>query len=208
MTDYIIRTALPKDAPAICKLRRKVWLATYPSEAHNITRELLLKLFDFTSSETISHYRQLIAGERTGFTGDDKNEAANIYAANCQIAEQVGDIGVDEADIEHFWIAEQGKGLDKKLIAYASANKRGNVLTTIYVDPTKQKKGIGQKLFTEVEKYLNPAMAVNLRVVSYNKNAIEFYKRKGFEKISTEEVDIDAGRIFPSDLMSREKSES
>ncbi|MCH9853085.1 MAG: GNAT family N-acetyltransferase [Alphaproteobacteria bacterium] len=200
-----IKEALPKDAPAICKLRRKVWLATYPNAEYNITRDLLIKLFEFTASQTIQHYRDLIAGKAQGFTGDDanNNETQQNYAINCQVTEQIGDIGADEADIEKFWLMEQGKGINKQLIAYASANKRGNVLTTIYVDPYQQGKGIGQRLFAQVEEYLNATLSINLRVVSYNHQAIAFYQKRGFGKIGFQDVDIDKGQIFPSDMMSR-----
>ncbi len=196
-----------KDAPAICKLRRKVWLATYPNEQYGISRDLLIKLFEFTAPKTIQHYRNLIAGKAHGFTGDNddanSDEAQQIYAVNCQVTEQIGDIGAEEDDIEKFWLIEQGKGIDKKLLGYASANRRGNVLTTIYVDPFQQGKGIGQRLFAQVETYLNETLPINLRVVSYNSQAIAFYQRRGFSKIGFQDVDIDAGRIFPSDMMSR-----
>ena len=202
-----IRDAEIKDAPAICKLRRKVWLATYPNDEYGISRDLLMKLFEFNAPKTIQHYRDLIAGKIHGFTGDhnDANdgEAQKIYAINCQVTDQIGDIGADQPDIEKFWLIEQGKGINKKLLAYASANKRGNVLTTIYVDPFQQGKGIGQRLFAQVEEYLNATLPLNLRVVSYNSQAIAFYQRRGFNKIGFQDVDIKAGRIFPSDMMSR-----
>ncbi len=202
--DYHIRPAIGKDAPNICKLRRKIWLATYPSEEYNISRELLLKVFDFTAPQTIAHYRRLITGETSNFT-DDEIVAQENYAINCEVASKIGDIGLDEseADIEKFWVVEQGKGMAKKMLAYASANRRGNVLSAIYVDPYQQSRGIGQKLFTMVEEYLNPDKPITLRVVSYNQHAIDYYVRRGFVKIDTQAVDIDAGRIFPSDLMCR-----
>ncbi len=202
-----ISDAQSKDAPAICKLRRKVWLATYPNEDYNISRDLLIKLFNFTATPTIQHYRDLIAGKAQGFTGDhdDENsdEAQRIYAVNCQVTEQIGDIGADEPDIEKFWLIEQGKGINKQLLGYASANRCGNVLTTIYVDPYQQGKGVGQRLFAQIEAYLNGKLPINLRVVSYNQQAIAFYERRGFSKIGFQDVDIEAGRIFPSDMMSR-----
>ncbi|MCH9844813.1 MAG: GNAT family N-acetyltransferase [Alphaproteobacteria bacterium] len=201
-----MKEAAMKDAPAICKLRRKVWLATYPNDEYGISRDLLIKLFEFTAPKTIQHYRDLLAGKAQGFTGDNdanSDEAQKIYAVNCQITDQIGDIGAEEPDIEKFWLIEQGKGIDKKLLGYASANRRGNVLTTIYVDPFQQSKGIGQRLFAQVEEYLNETLPINLRVVSYNSQAIAFYQRRGFSKIGFQDVDIDAGRIFPSDMMSR-----
>ena len=207
ITNLSIRGAQSKDAPAICKLRRKVWLATYPNDDYNINRDLLIKLFNFTAPPTIQHYRNLIAGKAQGFTGDkgDENsdEAQRIYAVNCEVTQQIGDIGADEEDIEKFWLIEQGKGINKQLLGYASANKRGNVLTTIYVDPYQQGKGIGQRLFEAIEAYLNGKLPINLRVVSYNQQAIAFYENRGFSKIGFQDVAIEAGRIFPSDMMSR-----
>ncbi len=191
--NYVIREALPKDAPAICKLRRKVWLATYPSVEHNITREILLKVFDFDSKSTIRHYHQLILGEKTGF--DPEN------TKNCAVDPKKG------YEVEKFWVAEQGKKSMRKLVAYASANWHSNILTTIYVDPAQQGQGIGQELFAKIDNFLDPKRPIGLRVVSYNQKAIDFYQRRAFVRGESQEVDIEQGRLFPSLVMNRPPQE-
>ncbi len=76
-----------------------------------------------------------------------------------------------------------------KVVALCNAvkNKDYNQLLAIYVLPEYQGLGFGTALWNEVEKFFNPNNKVIVHVVSYNKKAIEFYKKKGFK---------DTGKIF------------
>ena len=196
---YIIRDAYPKDAVEICKLRRKVWLATYVSAQHGISRDILLKIFDFESPATLRHYRQLIKGEISGFEGQE------AYQNNCAMEQgSVSNGAQDNAQkVEKFWVVEIGQKSKSRLIAYASANLHNNVLTTIYVHPDYQGQGIGQALFETICAFLDKTKPIGLRVVSYNENAIHFYEKRGFRQADFTEANIDQGRLFPSMTMYR-----
>ena len=212
---YIIRDAYPKDAVEICKLRRKVWLATYVSEQHGISRDILLKIFDFESPATLRHYRQLIKGEISGFEGqeayqnncameqgDSQNGAPDNAPDNAQNGAQNG-AQDNTQKVEKFWAVEIGQKSKSRLIAYASANLCNNVLTTIYVHPDYQGQGIGQALFETICAFLDKTKPIGLRVVSYNENAIHFYKKRGFRQADFTEANIEQGRLFPSMTMYR-----
>lgn len=56
-----------------------------------------------------------------------------------------------------------------------------NRLQAIYVLPEYQGKGIGKKLWEEAKKRFDPAKDTYVAVATYNANAIEFYKKLGFE---------------------------
>jgi ribosomal protein S18 acetylase RimI-like enzyme len=72
-----------------------------------------------------------------------------------------------------------------------------NELKTIYVLPSFQGKGIGKKLWNETLKFFNESKKIIVKVATYNKNAIEFYKKLGF---------VDTGkRFFDDDLTDRTK---
>ena len=203
-THYIIRDAYPKDAVEICKLRRKVWLATYVSAQHGISREILLKIFDFESPATLRHYRQLIKGEISGFEGQE------AYQNNCAMEQEDSQndspdgLQDDAQKVEKFWVVEIGQKSKSRMIAYASANLSNNVLTTIYVHPDYQGQGVGQALFETICAFLDKTKPIGLRVVSYNENAIHFYKKRGFSEADFTEANIDQGRLFPSMTMYRE----
>lgn len=55
-----------------------------------------------------------------------------------------------------------------------------NEICAIYVSPTFHRQGIGSRLMAEAMKQLNPGKKTKLNVVSYNKKAINFYKKHGY----------------------------
>jgi diamine N-acetyltransferase len=65
-----------------------------------------------------------------------------------------------------------------------------NELKTIYVLPNFQGQGIGKKLWNEMLEFFDNSKKIVLSVVTYNKNAIEFYKKLGF---------VDTGKRFTDD---------
>jgi ribosomal protein S18 acetylase RimI-like enzyme len=62
-------------------------------------------------------------------------------------------------------------------------------LTALYVSPEEQGQGIGGKLMRNVLDWHGEAEDIYLNVASYNQNAIDFYKRYGFEQTDTPVVD-------------------
>lgn len=96
-----------------------------------------------------------------------------------------------------------------KVIALCNAvkNPEYNQLQAIYVLPEYQGVGIGKSLWLEVEKFLNPHKKTIVRVALYNKKAIEFYKKIGFEVtdkiIKDEKFKMLNGAVIPEIEMVR-----
>jgi len=67
---------------------------------------------------------------------------------------------------------------------------RINMLKTIYVLPEFQSKGIGTMLWNEVKDFLDARKDTVVHVVTYNDNAIGFYKKIGF---------VDTGKRWADD---------
>lgn len=71
-----------------------------------------------------------------------------------------------------------------KIVGYGRAVKGDtwDEIVTLYVLPEWQGKGIGSKLLTDLLIWLGPDRNVTLGVVLYNKKAIRFYKKFGFQQ--------------------------
>jgi ribosomal protein S18 acetylase RimI-like enzyme len=71
----------------------------------------------------------------------------------------------------------------------------------IYVLPEMQNKGIGGKLLESAIGWHGRSEAIYLHVASYNKKAIDFYKRNGFEETGKEIADevakVGDGKAIP-----------
>lgn len=76
-----------------------------------------------------------------------------------------------------------------------------NTLQTLYVLPEYQGKGVGTALWEEGRKFLDPTKDVVLEVATYNENAINFYKKLGFEdtgkRFTDERFRMKSGNIVP-----------
>lgn len=83
-----------------------------------------------------------------------------------------------------FIIADDGA--DILGMAYASQkDHKLSILNQLYVHPEHQKKGVGSLLLAEVESAFPGVFALQLEVIDKNRNAVEFYESRGFEKTST-----------------------
>lgn len=82
-----------------------------------------------------------------------------------------------------FIIADDGA--DILGMAYASQkDHKLSILNQLYVHPEHQKKGVGSLLLAEVESAFPGVFALQLEVIDKNRNAVEFYESRGFEKTS------------------------
>jgi len=76
-----------------------------------------------------------------------------------------------------------------------------NRIQAIYVLPEYQGKGIGRKLWEEARKLFDPEKNIHVAVATYNTNAIEFYRRLGFEdtgkRWTDEKLKMKSGSVIP-----------
>lgn len=84
---------------------------------------------------------------------------------------------LDDPDI-HFMLAKHSQ----KIVGYCEASKREGQhrIYGIYVSPEYQRLGIGGKLIGDAFSWLGDEVPIFLNVASYNKKAINFYKKHGF----------------------------
>lgn len=73
--------------------------------------------------------------------------------------------------------------VDNKVLGICIAydDKPINEIGAIYIDLNYQGQGIGAKLINKAMADFDPTKKVNLKVVSYNEKAINFYKKLGFK---------------------------
>lgn len=74
-------------------------------------------------------------------------------------------------------------------MANATIKDGKRYLTALYVSTDAQGKGIGGQLMMNVLEWHGGDDEIYLNVASYNQNAINFYKRYGFEQTDTPVVD-------------------
>lgn len=75
-----------------------------------------------------------------------------------------------------------------QLIGLCNATKTNdyNQINAIYILPTYQRLGLGMKLYSEAKNFFGTKKDITVRVASYNKKAINFYKKLGF--VSTRKI--------------------
>jgi ribosomal protein S18 acetylase RimI-like enzyme len=79
----------------------------------------------------------------------------------------------------HVWVAEDSGAI----VGFCNGNKTDGEhrLRAIYVLPEAQGKGIGSRLAEQCFAWLGNEKEILVDVVSYNEQAISFYKKLGFE---------------------------
>ena len=103
------------------------------------------------------------------------------------------------------WVAK----LNNETVGFGGAMKEGemNRLTSIYVLPNCQRKGVGKALIEEILKFLGEEKPIVIEVVSYNDKAINFYKKFGFVKnrdiTPTRHAKLPSGKMMPEIEMIR-----
>lgn len=100
---------------------------------------------------------------------------------------------------QRFFIARIGGKIAGVCLATSLEDK--NQLNAIYVLPEFQGKGIGYKLWNQVLKFIDHTKDTTVEVVVHNNNAIEFYKKLGFEdtgrRWTDEKFKMKSGATFP-----------
>lgn len=102
-------------------------------------------------------------------------------------------------DTNRLWIAKEGENI----VGSCSASKGidQNQIRAIYVLPDYQGKGIGKKLMERAVDWLGDEKDIMLEVAKYNTDAIDFYKRVGFEEgheiIPSLAGQLPSGKLIP-----------
>ena len=102
--------------------------------------------------------------------------------------------------------------INKKIIGICNiiTGEDYNKLSTIYILPKYQGRGIGRMFWNECTKYLNYENETFLNVAEYNTGAIEFYKKLGFVKKGKRFFDkkytMKSGAIMPEIKMVLKKN--
>lgn len=146
-----IERAKPDDTEAICDIRDRAWLEAYPNEEHGITVDDVRLMAQGPDGEYVP---RRIAYLKEQLSKEDGTEDITFVAK--VDGEVIGyiDPGVDEQ------------------------NRRR--IGAIYVAPEAQGMGVGSKLMSQVLNWYGRDQDIFLEVVSYNQNAIDFYKQHGF----------------------------
>ena len=160
----VIDKALPDDAEIICDIRDRAWIDAYPNS-------------------------------ELGITADD-------IRLNAQGRDGVF-VPRRIAHLKERLARHDGTGLttfvarvDGKIVGYIDPQIDGQNrrrIGAMYVAPETQGKGVGGKLMRHVLDLYGRDQDIFLEVVSYNQNAINFYKRFGFV-ITDAEVPEEEGR--------------
>lgn len=150
-------------------------------------------------------YRSWLAtypNEEAGITLEDIQERLKDALSDEKIAQKIEQLA-SIPENEKYIVARE----DGKVVGFCHAKKYPdkNQLHAIYVLPEYEGKGIGSKLWGEVQKFFDPAKDTMVEVATYNTNAINFYRKIGFkdtEKVfSDERLKMKSGAIIPQTEM-------
>lgn len=148
-----IERAVPNDAEMICDIRDRAWLKAYPNAELGISADDIRVNAQGRDGEFLP---RRIAYLKERFTKDGGTGLTTFVAR-----------------------------ADGKVVGYVDPRideQNHRRIGAIYVAPEAQGMGIGGKLMRQVLDLYGRDEDIFLEVVSYNQNAIDFYKRFGFEQ--------------------------
>lgn len=148
--------------------------------------------------------------EKAGITVDDvEDRFKNAFTEEslAKRAERMSQLKENET----FFLAKEGDKVVGACNVVRHPDK--NQLQAIYVIPEYQGKGVGKLLWEQAQKYFEADKDTIVQVATYNTNAIEFYKKLGFEEtgkeFSDEKFRMKSGAIIPeTEMVIKAKTES
>lgn len=182
-SNFIIEDAKPEDVEKMRNISRNAWLEIYPNEIYGITREDI-EAIDWFNPEELEKRRR-------------------------KIREEKGDT--------HAWVLKDDKG---NVVGFCKVSKDGHKTDTtkqreidaMYVVKEFHGKGLGKKLMEKALEWLGTDGDIRLEVVSYNTNAINFYKKFGFQEtdlpITDKRTQLPSKKQIPRTVMLRVKETS
>ncbi len=168
------------------------------TEKHNLSEVLIATPEDARGIKEISYYSWLATypNEKEGITLDDIKERLKNALSEEKIAEKARQISNSED--ERYLVVKDSD----KPVGYCHVKKYPdrNQLHAIYILPEYLGQGIGTKLWDEAKKFFDPTKDTKVEVATYNKNAINFYRKLGFkdtERVFTDEkLRMNSGSII------------
>jgi ribosomal protein S18 acetylase RimI-like enzyme len=170
-----IEQAVPDDAEAIYEVKRQGWLSAYPNEEAGITYEDVRKHVDGEHGEGI---QKGVERWRSGLEKDADGKQRITYVA------------------KH----------DGGLVGFVSPGliEGQRRIGALYVLPEAQGQGVGSRLLQKAIDWHGRDEDIFLHVASYNENAINLYKRFGFELTGLDTTDyerFDNNKAIPEQEM-------
>lgn len=136
--------------------------------------------------------------EKTGITVDDIDDRyKNAFTE--ESLKRGADIMANPREGETHLVAKEGD----RVVGVCRVIERedANQLQAIYVLPEYQRRGVGRLLYEEAQKVFDPKKDIIVQVATYNTNAIEFYKRLGFQdtgkRWEDEKFKMKSGAVLP-----------
>ena len=136
--------------------------------------------------------------EKTGITVDDiEDRYTNAFTE--ESLKGGADIVANPRKGETRLVAKEG---DRVVgVCLVIEREDANQLQAIYVLPEYQRRGVGRLLYEEAQKVFDPKKDTIVQVATYNTNAIEFYKRLGFQdtgkRWEDEKFKMKSGAVLP-----------
>lgn len=179
--NFKIKNAKPEDVEKIRAIARDAWLEIYPNETYDITREDI-EAVDWLDPSGLERRRKEIK---------------------------------EKGDTIRVWVVKDDKD---NVVGFCKVSKDGHKTDTegqreidaMYVVKDLQGKGLGKKLMRKAIEWLGTDGDIRLEVVSYNSNAINFYKGFGFQEtdlpVSDKRTQLPSGKQIPRIVMIRHKN--
>jgi len=180
-SSFHIENAKPEDVEAIRTIAKDAWFDIYPNETYGITREDI-EAIDWLEPAGLERRRK----EMT-----EKEDTIKVLVVK------------DDKD---------------KILGFCKVSKDGDKrdeliqreIDAMYLVKELQGKGLGKKLMQKALEWLGTDEDIRLEVASYNTNAIDFYKRFGFQEtnnpVSDKRTQLPSKKEIPRIVMVREKT--
>ncbi len=140
---------------------------------------------------------ELYPNKKYGITTED---ISSIDWYNPQGLERRRKEITENSDTIHTWVLKDKKD---QVVGFCKVSKYKDhgEIKAMYVLKELQGRGLGQKLIEKAFEWLGFDKNIRLKVVSYNSNAIGFYKKMGFKETKNEvlyeETQIPNGKEIP-----------
>ena len=178
ISNSVVEDAKPEDVEQIIIIARDSWLDIYPNEKYGITREDIADIDWFNPDELEKRRRKI------------REKGDNI----------------------HTWVIRDEKN---NIVGFCKVSKNRHKEDTggqreidaMFVVKEFQKNGLGKKLIEKSVEWLGSDGDIRLEVVSYNTNAINFYKKFGFKEtvlpVNEKRNQLPSGKQIPRIVMVR-----